>query len=845
MVESAEFGGGSLFAEPESARSELSLAAAQAVKSDGLALRQGVGEFVSTLSAGLAGPIAYSLAHRFGPVGSLAAMAAAGGITKYASKAGAEAILLNSSERTLGKADLAWGALDGLAGTAASLVEMRAARHGLAMLGRYHAGGSISQEMMELVGRKAVDSSITSKIVHSSYRGLSAGTAGSFIWSLPHGVYDHRERLNSKEGLNAVASDTLKNTAFGAVFGLGLSAGISSAANSREIMRYAKAALSPGDDLSRINILHFNDMHSALLGNRASLPQLASEAKRLQQSLGQKNGGNTLLFELGDNYSGNVAAGFTDVAYVETRAVNMMKPDAFIPGNHVADAAHGKVDVDKWVSNFHRVESELGRELNAIATNIDLLPYPGFIGPQGKYKTVRTVSILGADNKPETVGLIGLVTKELADSSQGTISYRDAVREASQAIESLNSQGVNKVIVLSHLGRKEDINLAREVKGISAIIGAHSHDIEPVPLWVTNKANDLPVPIVQAGSKAGWLGELNLVLNRDGSANKYLSRGRLHEIHEGIKPDAELKSFIDKQIGQVRLLEDRTYPVNVTEAFSHDGIRGKTDTPLARLITSSILEGVNKRLPQINSQLTAQGMKPFSPFDIMLKQSGDIREGLPKGPLNHRILSDLFLNTGTAQRELSELVGVKMTGRQIEQALNFGVHDLPAAKSGTVSRLNSLLREPPVEPISTYSGNFLQVAGLRYSYDLSRPAAGRLVSVETFDQASRSYVPLDRERVYSVLSLFHPVDKWGASGKVFGQTMGSQQVRSFVEARPVALSQVDLVAEFLTKRSTVSPSEFVVANIFDLSTAPWRAPVVPGPRGLSTLGALDLFGRLD
>jgi 5'-nucleotidase len=39
----------------------------------------------------------------------------------------------------------------------------------------------------------------------------------------------------------------------------------------------------------------------------------------------------------------------------------------------------------------------------------------------------------------------------------------------------LYKEGVNKIIILSHLGYEEDARLARSVAGIDVIIGGHSH----------------------------------------------------------------------------------------------------------------------------------------------------------------------------------------------------------------------------------------------------------------------------------------------------------------------------------------------------------------------------------
>ena len=44
-------------------------------------------------------------------------------------------------------------------------------------------------------------------------------------------------------------------------------------------------------------------------------------------------------------------------------------------------------------------------------------------------------------------------------------------------VNNLKKQGINKIIVLSHQGIKNDKRLAQETEGIDIIFGAHTHDL--------------------------------------------------------------------------------------------------------------------------------------------------------------------------------------------------------------------------------------------------------------------------------------------------------------------------------------------------------------------------------
>ncbi|MBX9569211.1 MAG: bifunctional metallophosphatase/5'-nucleotidase [Candidatus Obscuribacterales bacterium] len=817
-------------------------------------LKQAASEFGGTIAATIAGAASWSLIDRskYGIAGKVLVTAVGSGFTKFTVKGGMETALLKSEDRTISAKDLAWGAVDGFAGVAASKAEAKIAENLTKNLGFKYAGKTLGPEQAFEVGSKVLDSSLRERMLSHALRGTSGGFVGSGVWSTAHALHEHRNELTSAQGIGKVARDIAINTAIGTAFGLGLSTGISGIANAREIGAYAKASLQGERGITRVDLLHFNDMHSALLGQEASLPQLASKASMLREQ-SKSAGRNPLLFELGDNYSGNVVAGSTRLGYVETKAIEMMKPNGTVPGNHVADVGLGNVDVDGWVKNIRQLAAETNREMPAVMTNIELPAHPGLVGKDGVYKPYRVIEINGTQGN-DKVGIIGLVTKELEDMAEGAVIYRDAQESARKAITELNAQGVNKVIVLSHLGRAEDIALAQNVKGISAILGAHSHDIEPLPFWIKNAQNGAEVPISQAGSKAQWLGEMNLAFKADGSVDKFRSGGKLHEIHSAIKPDPEIRNYIQSEIGDIAKLENVTYQVQIKEPISTHGLRGQTgeQTPLGTLISRALLEQTNAQLPQINAARQASGLAPINQVGIVLKHTGDIKEGFTPGATNHLKLSNTFLNTGSVERELNELTVATMTGAQIKGALNFAVHDLPPAATqpkAIPDRIKDNARrffsESPKPEFYDYTGNFVQTEGLRYSFDRSLPPGQRITAVEVVNPSTGKYVPIEADKSYEVLTLFHPVEKWGKRGIItndpkdprflqpenwaYGKQHTASEARTLVGAQAIRLSQVDLLAKYLVDKGSIKNGDFKASNnIRDLTPKPWQPEVRPG-----------------
>lgn len=827
-------------------------------ESNAVVTRQATADLASSVGAGIIGTAAWSLAahNKYGRLTQFLCTALTAGTTKMATKFSVETALLPAEYHKTSAADFGRGVVDGFAAVVGSKVDRVATAAYTQRLGFNSAGRTITSELATTIGEKALENSIRSRLMLSAVRGTSAGMAASLAWSTPHALQHNADKLNTYDGWKNTGKEIALSTLVGTVLGGTLGTMVTAMVNSRDIYRYARGAFQGDRGVTKVDVLHFNDTHSALFGERSSLPQLATQAERLRAK-SSAMGRSSLLFEAGDNYSGNVVAGYTRTGFVETKAVLMMKPDGIIPGNHVADAGRGRVDIKAWVNNTKTLEREFG-ELPTIASNLDVPAYPGFIGQTGSYKPYRVVEVAGQSGTKEKIGVIGLVTEDLQSAADNAIRYRPHLQAAEESISALNAAGVNKVIVLSHLGRGKDVELATHLKGkVSAIVGAHTHDIEPVPLWIRNAHNKSDIPVVQAGAKAGWLGELNLAIKADGTADKYRTFGRLHEIHSGIQPHPEISTYIKSEVGDLSSLASKTYQANVTDPFHLQGIRGEEgrQTALGGLVSKALLTEVNERLPQLNAQRAELGLQPLKPLQIMLKDSGGIREGVRQGPVDRLNLSNVFINSGTSERELNELCTISVTGAQLKRILGFSTHDLapaPVVRSGFWNDLRAVFSGRKPADLHDHSGSFVQVEGVRYSFDRSLPVERRIVSAEVFDPAAKKFVPIDNNKQYEALTLFHPVDKWGKNGMltrdpnsplyhaeenwVFGKRLMSADARATANAQSVRFSQVDLLASYLERQGTVSPKNFLTPEVIkDLTPKP-RIPALQ-PSTVTTLTA--------
>ncbi|MGR9072271.1 MAG: thiosulfohydrolase SoxB [Gammaproteobacteria bacterium] len=138
------------------------------------------------------------------------------------------------------------------------------------------------------------------------------------------------------------------------------------------------------------------------------------------------------------------------------------------------------------------------------------------------------------------------------------------------------------VVLLSHNGMDVDLKLASRVSGIDVILGGHTHDAVPRPVWVDN--SDGKTLVTNAGSHGKFLALLDIDVAK-GRVKDF--RYRLTPVFANlIEPDAEMQAYIEK----VRApFSDRlNKPLAVTERllYRRDNFQGSFD----RLILDALRE---------------------------------------------------------------------------------------------------------------------------------------------------------------------------------------------------------------------------------------------------------------
>lgn len=233
--------------------------------------------------------------------------------------------------------------------------------------------------------------------------------------------------------------------------------------------------------MSRLVILHTNDMHNVLARDEQRAAQLMEmvEAERANPPV--------LLLDAGDAIgAGNLTFNPAGEAILERMAA--IGYHAMTIGNR----------------EFHLTEIGFTTKLNRARFPV----LCANIRARGNARLpVRSHLIL--ETPVGRVGIFGvtvpMITERMLSHRVSAYVFDDPIRVGAEMAERLRPQ-VDLLIALTHIGLKQDIELAKRAPQIDLIIGGHSHSVLEEP------QREGRVAIVQAGSYARFLGRVEVDL---------------------------------------------------------------------------------------------------------------------------------------------------------------------------------------------------------------------------------------------------------------------------------------------------------------------------------------------
>ncbi len=149
-------------------------------------------------------------------------------------------------------------------------------------------------------------------------------------------------------------------------------------------------------------------------------------------------------------------------------------------------------------------------------------------------------------------------------------------------IQEVRGKGAKVVVLLSHNGLDVDLKLASRVEGLHAILGGHTHDALPKPIWVKNRGGQTLVS--NAGCNGKFIGLLDLAVNASGVHE--VSYHLLPVFSNLIQPDPEMDQLI-KDI-RAPFLEQLNVSFGVSEGLLYR--RGNFNGSADQLILNALMQ---------------------------------------------------------------------------------------------------------------------------------------------------------------------------------------------------------------------------------------------------------------
>ncbi|WP_068785696.1 5'-nucleotidase C-terminal domain-containing protein [Paenibacillus phocaensis] len=533
----------------------------------------------------------------------------------------------------------------------------------------------------------------------------------------------------------------------------------------------------------QLRVLHTNDTHA----------HLDNIARRVTAVNAARND-HTLLLDAGDVFSGtlyfNQFNGLADLFFM-----NGLKVDAMTFGNHEFDKGPAALAEFIKQAQFPFVSANLDFSADADLKGLS----HSELGKPGKEGQIYPAVI--KDIAGEKVGIIGLTTPETSVlSSPGPdIKFADEVQSAQKQVDALEAEGINKIIVLSHLGYTVDQKLAEAVDGIDIIVGGHSHTKLSAP--EVHHAEQEPTLIVQTGEYNQNLGQLDVTFDSNGKLTAW--KGELIDLDAKddagnfiIQSDAAAEAKLKEYAAP---LEELKKTVIGKSDVVLDGERGsvrKQETNLGNLVA----DGMRSKVMSIVKENEVKGY-------VTIQNGGGIRASIQAGDIT---LGDLL----TTMPFGNNLTALKMTGAEITAALENGV-------SG----------------VENGEGRFPQVSGMRFYYDSTKPGeviddvtgkktqnGQRIVKVQ-IQSENGTYTDIDPKAYYIVAT-----NSFMAGGGDFYASM--KQAKDDGRFYELNLVDYEVFREHLATVGTVKGT--TQARITDLkgtalpAEAGGASPVVPG-----------------
>ncbi|MCL4561549.1 MAG: 5'-nucleotidase C-terminal domain-containing protein [Chloroflexi bacterium] len=463
--------------------------------------------------------------------------------------------------------------------------------------------------------------------------------------------------------------------------------------------RITRVGDDAGGAIIPVTILHHNDSHGNLVkGTYVGYDQLATIINQERAH----NPDRTILLNGGDDIQGDAlsyyfktaAQGMTSDGTPLPAALsinpniavlNQMGYTALVLGNHEFNFGPTVFDTTFLQAKFPILGANLSDSgAYGIAKLSDMSASAADAIAAGKVPVHDDITVnlpSGDPNNPIWVAILGLTNPrvpnyELPSNIPG-LTFSDPIQTAKDLVPDLRANN-DVVVALTHIGFTSDpnsidydpwvdTNLASEVSGIDAIIGAHSHtnpkygdgEYKYLPAIIGSPA-DQPVIVNQAYRYNNTLGEVVLgLLPKAGGGFEVVTRaGKYISVTMDTPQDPAIDAIVDPYLGLLAaynntVLGETTVPIDALDAFTQEtnAANLQADASVYELEQHDIIPDVhisgamtNKKVANSATVATPYTLKvsdmfslmPYENSLVMLRMNGpQIKAVLERGYRNY------------------------------------------------------------------------------------------------------------------------------------------------------------------------------------------------------------------
>lgn len=467
-----------------------------------------------------------------------------------------------------------------------------------------------------------------------------------------------------------------------------------------------------------LNVIYVGDTHGAIDGD--DLTGLGGFARMAEAVKQYKKDHTNTLFLFGGDLLGASVWSSQFKGEVDTDLLKEMGVQAFALGNH---------DFHGGTSALRQLKEWLGDAVPFLTANIDVSKEATL---NGLIKSQHIFAVNG--QKIAVVGVLTEETKRLNAEKLGQVEFKDLTSSVQEAIEQAKAEGADLVLVLSHLGYKEDQVLAKYLlqNGEDVIIlGNHTHTVlgklprdqfgssqGEYPTVIAADDGQHKAYITAVAHHGQALGTLAIEYVREDTQTKISAcTGELIIIHPGIKPDPDVDSIIEKYRAQMdpslfEIVGETKVDLVGLDCFPYakpelEDIIRRQETPITNLVADVVCAYANEYAAE-------NGCRHI---DFALIHAGGIRADWRKGAIKNESIHKLL------PFDHKIVLLAAMTGREIKQALEEGVYN---------------------EDFHRRSDFLVGSKGLSYQYDMTQPRGSRIQTVTLNGE------PLHDEHSYSI-----------------------------------------------------------------------------------------------